>query len=78
MLLLAMFDLCCTSHRECKATKRGLRARWGEKEKNKKKTPPPPSKGGGVKIFTLNQKDWLSVAEVLWLGLKGLIYTMYK
>jgi hypothetical protein len=40
--------------------------------------PPPPARAEGVKIFTLNRKDWLSVADRLWLGLKGLIYTMYK
>jgi len=31
-----------------------------------------PIKGGPLKIFTLNPKDWLSVAEWLRLSLKGL------
>jgi hypothetical protein len=38
-----------------------------------------PSKGGPAKnIFTLNRQDWLSVAEWLGLGLKGLICTIDK
>jgi hypothetical protein len=43
-----------------------------------RKKSPPPSKGGGLKIFILNRKDWLSVAERLWFGLKELIYALYK
>ena len=39
---------------------------------------PPPAGSDQLKIFILNQKDWLSVAEWIGLGLKGLICTIEK
>ena len=37
---------------------------------------PPPAREYRLEIFTLNRKDWPSVAECLWLGLKGLNCTV--
>jgi len=37
-----------------------------------------PSKSRPTKIFTLNQKDWLSVAEEFALGVKGLLCIIDK
>ena len=38
--------------------------------------PPPPARADQLKIFTLNRKDRLSVAEWLELGLHNLIWTI--
>jgi hypothetical protein len=38
--------------------------------------PPPPLSGYWLKIFKINRKDWLTVAQWLGLGLKGLICTI--
>ena len=75
------FFLWCTSYRECNYTP-GCQGNWERIQGPVKKKSPlsllSPGRAVGLKIFALNRKNWLSVAERLWLGLKGLICTMYK
>ena len=42
----------------------------------KKNSVPPPTRTDWLKIFALYRKDYLSVAERLWLCAKGLICTV--
>jgi hypothetical protein len=58
--------------------KHGCRERVRPRWKTFSPPPPPQARENRINIFTLNRKDWLSVAEWLGLGLRRLICTVNK